>query len=240
MRFPPRRSMICCPNCRSRIPSRASLRILFENTPQIAFRRIGVHTQQQVGRGKMENTEGVGLHNLRHIKDAAKFIRSGRNAHRQQRITRFGGSNQMADRANAANPRHQRWHFGERAPLAEFFKAAELRDMETRIRNFPCSSRCSVIFAWPSMRVTGSITMVLFFRHRLKLRSAFSHSTRAAVRPAIHPQHRKSYRRKADNPEQKHPLAQIHGRAAPGAASAARSDLECPGSSVTFSRYARS
>ena len=36
----------------------------------------------------------------------------------------------MADRADAADARHQRGHLGEGAAFAEFFEAAELGDVE--------------------------------------------------------------------------------------------------------------
>src|ERR1035438_945921 len=36
----------------------------------------------------------------------------------------------MADRADAANARHERWHLIKRAALAEFLEPAELGDVE--------------------------------------------------------------------------------------------------------------
>ena len=41
----------------------------------------------------------------------------------------------MANRADAANPRHQRRHFVKRPALAKLFKAAELGHVKTRIRD---------------------------------------------------------------------------------------------------------
>ena len=40
---------------------------------------------------------------------------------------------QMAHRADAADARHQRRHFVEWPVLAEFFEAAQLRDVEARV-----------------------------------------------------------------------------------------------------------
>ena len=57
--------------------------------------------------------------------------------HRQQRVAGLGGGDQMADRADAADARHQRWHLGERAALAELLKAAKLGDMKAGILDAP-------------------------------------------------------------------------------------------------------
>ena len=113
------------------------LRISFEDSPQIALRRIGIHAQQQIGRRKMKNAERVRLHNLRHVENAAQLVGRRRNTNREQSVTRFGGGYQMADRADAANPRHQRRHFGEGTPLAQLFETAKLGDVEARVRHFP-------------------------------------------------------------------------------------------------------
>ena len=65
--------------------------------------------------------------------NAAQFVRGGRNFHRQQRVARLGRRDQMADRTDAADARHQRRHFVERTALAELLEAAELGDVEAGI-----------------------------------------------------------------------------------------------------------
>ncbi len=85
----------------------------------------------------MEETECMGLHNLRQVKDGSQLDGRGRNARRQNRVAGFGRGHQVAHRANAADPRHQRGHFVERPALAELFKAAELRYVKARVRNLP-------------------------------------------------------------------------------------------------------
>src|SRR5579862_1072726 len=78
----------------------------------------------------MEKAQSVGLQHLCKSENAAKFFGRPGDAHGQQCIASLGGGNQMADRTDAADARHQRGHFGERAALAKFFKAAELRHVK--------------------------------------------------------------------------------------------------------------
>ncbi len=53
--------------------------------------------------------------------------------HRQQRVAGLGRSDQMADRADAADARHQRRHLVKRAAFAKLLEAAELRDVKSRV-----------------------------------------------------------------------------------------------------------
>ena len=68
----------------------------------------------------------MGLHDLGETEDAAQFVGGGRNADRQQGVACLGGSHQVADRADAADARHQGGHLGEGPAFAEFFEAAKL------------------------------------------------------------------------------------------------------------------
>ncbi len=47
----------------------------------VALRRIGLHTQQQVGGGQMKETERVRLDHLRQIQHAPQLCGRMRNAH---------------------------------------------------------------------------------------------------------------------------------------------------------------
>src|SRR5450755_2789177 len=80
------------------------LRIPFENSPQVALRRIGVHAEQEIGRRKVKHAKRMRLHDLRHIENAAKLVGRRRNTDRKQGIAGFGRSNQMTHGANSANP----------------------------------------------------------------------------------------------------------------------------------------
>ena len=57
----------------------------------------------------------------------------GGNVHAQNRVAGLAGRDEMAHRANPADARHQRRHLVERAVLAEFLKAAQLRDVQARV-----------------------------------------------------------------------------------------------------------
>ena len=111
------------------------LRVVLRQTKNIPPRRVGIHAQQEIRRREMEETERVGLHNLRQVQDGAQLDGGGGNARGQNRVARFRRGNQVAHRADATDARHQRGHFVERPALAELFKAAELRHVKARIRN---------------------------------------------------------------------------------------------------------
>ena len=137
------------------------LRMILDHADQVAPRRIGVEAEQQVGRRQMEEAQRVGLDDLPAMHDFAQLRRRWRDAHAHDGFARLGRGEQMADRADAADARGDRRHLIERPSLAELFEPAKLGDVERRCPvTWPSSSRWMVIFAWPSMRVTGSMTMV--------------------------------------------------------------------------------
>ena len=111
------------------------LGILFRDAEDVALCRIGVHAEQQVGRGKMKQAERMRLRDLREPEDAAQLVGRGRDPHRQQRIAGLGRRDQMADRANAANARHQRRHLVKWPAFAQLLEAAELGDVKAGVLN---------------------------------------------------------------------------------------------------------
>ena len=74
----------------------------------------------------MKEAQGVRLRNLREPEDAAQLVGRRRNSHGEQRVARLGGRDQMADRADAADARHQGRHLVKRAPFAQLLEAAKL------------------------------------------------------------------------------------------------------------------
>ena len=130
MRLPASHSMICWPNWRRRMPSRASVGMALHHAEDVARGGVGIHAEEQVGRRQIEEAEGVRLHDLRQVEDAAQARGVGRNAHGQDGVAGLGGGDQVADRADAADARHQRRHLGEGPAFAELLEAAELRDVE--------------------------------------------------------------------------------------------------------------
>ena len=106
------------------------LRVGRDHAEDVARGRVGVHAEQQVGRGQVEEAQRVRLHDLREVEDAAQVGRRLRDAHGQDGVARLGRGDQVAHRADAADARHQRRHLVERPPFAELLEAAELRDVE--------------------------------------------------------------------------------------------------------------
>src|ERR1039458_9614456 len=78
----------------------------------------------------MEKAEGVGLGDLGQVHDPAKPNGDGRDGDPEDLVTRLGGGEEMADRADAADARHKRGHLVQRAALADPLKATELRHVE--------------------------------------------------------------------------------------------------------------
>src|ERR1035438_4676640 len=83
----------------------------------------------------MEDAESMRLQDLRQVHNSAQPCCIGWNIYTQNRVARLAGCNQVADRANPADARHERWHFVERPVLAELFEAAQLRDVQACIRH---------------------------------------------------------------------------------------------------------
>ena len=102
------------------------LGILLRDSKNVAGGGIGVHAEQQVRRRKMKQAESVRLRDLGQSEDAAQFVGRGRNPYRQQRVAGLGGRDQVADRADAADARHQRGHLVKRTAFAQLLEAAEL------------------------------------------------------------------------------------------------------------------
>ncbi len=68
-------SITCWPNLRSAMPSRASSGMLLEHADHVALGGIGIHAQQQVRRGEMEEAERVRLHELPAVQQLAQLAR---------------------------------------------------------------------------------------------------------------------------------------------------------------------
>ena len=106
-------------------------RILFQHSEYIALRRVGIHTQQQVGRRQVKEAQRMRLHYLRHAEQPTQFVGRRRNSHGHQSIARLGRCDEMAYRADAADARHQRRHLRKRTAFAKLLEAAELRNVKT-------------------------------------------------------------------------------------------------------------
>ncbi len=104
--------------------------MLLDEAEHVAAGRIGIHAQQQVGSGKMEETERMRLHELGAVQKFPQHRGSFRDADGHDGVAGLHGGQQMADRADAANTRGNGGHLIEGTALGKFFKAADLGDMD--------------------------------------------------------------------------------------------------------------
>ena len=142
------------------MPSRARSGCCSTRPSTLRRAGIGIHAEQQIGRGKMEEAQGMGLHELAAMQEFAQHGRGFRNLHGHDGVAGLYGGEQMADRADAADARGDGRHLVEGPAFGEFLKSADLGDVDLGIRDRPSSFSWMVILAWPSMRVTGSILSV--------------------------------------------------------------------------------
>ncbi len=99
----------------------------------VARRGVGLHAQQQIRRGEMEEAQGVRLDHLGHIQQAAQLRGGMRNADRHDGFAGLGGGQQVRDRADAADARREAGHLVKRAAFTELLKAAHLGDVKVRV-----------------------------------------------------------------------------------------------------------
>ena len=109
------------------------LRMPEHHAEDVAFGRVAIPTQQQIGRRQVEKRQRVGLRHLGQVHDPPQFHGHFGNPHAQQRIARLGGRQQMAHRADPAGAGRQRRHFPVRPPFAEFLETPELGQVELGI-----------------------------------------------------------------------------------------------------------
>ena len=99
----------------------------------LRFCRVGVHAQQQVGAGEVEEQSAWDCTNWARFSIRRSFTAVSGISHRQQGIAGLGRGQQVADRADAADAGHERGHLVERPAFAELLEAAELGDVELRV-----------------------------------------------------------------------------------------------------------
>ena len=121
------------PEFAQRHPGARRLRVGIDQSEYVAEGRIGIEAQQQVGSRQIEEAEGVRLRHLGAMDEFPQPDAGFGRRHRHDRVASFGGSQQVADRADAANARGDRRHLVERAALDEFFESADLGDVQLRI-----------------------------------------------------------------------------------------------------------
>ncbi len=107
--------------------------IRLDQPHDVARGRIAIHAQQQIGRAEVEEAQRVALDDLAPVHQPAQLLGARRDAHAQDVVAGFGGGQDVADRADAADARGDAGHLPEAAPDAELLEAAELNDVKTRV-----------------------------------------------------------------------------------------------------------
>jgi hypothetical protein len=113
------------------------LRIGDHQAKHVAAGGIALPAEQEIRAAEMEEGQGMALGELGQIQQPAQLAGRWGNLHRQQLVAGFGGAEQMAHGADAADAGRDPRHVREGAPLAEFFKAPILHHVKPRVAEAP-------------------------------------------------------------------------------------------------------
>ena len=105
-------------------------RMLLDHPDHVALRGIGIHAEQDVGRGQIEEAQRVRLNELCVMQQRTQHPRGRRDVDRRDGVAGLGRGQLVADRADSADARGDARHLVERPPLDEFLEAAHLGDVE--------------------------------------------------------------------------------------------------------------
>src|SRR3954447_2186218 len=78
----------------------------------------------------MEETQRVRLHDLGEVHDTTEFLGGHGDADGEDGVAGFGGCDEMADRADAANTGHDGGHLGEGTSFDDLLETANLCDVK--------------------------------------------------------------------------------------------------------------
>ena len=113
----PSSSMISWPNCRRRMPPRASSGSAAIRPKMFRLAGSAVHAQQQVGRAQVEEAQRVRLDDLARFISRRSFSAAGGIVDGQDLVAGLGRGQQVADRADAADARGDAGHLARTAGL---------------------------------------------------------------------------------------------------------------------------
>jgi len=110
------------------------LGIFLRHADDVAPADFGVETEQQVGRGQVEEVQRVRLQDLAVVHQAAHLVRGrGHLGSADDEVERLARGEVVRDRADAAQTLHHHRHFPVRPALDEALEAAELDDMQAHL-----------------------------------------------------------------------------------------------------------
>ena len=116
-----------------RDPVPGQLRMGRHHAEQVPAGGVGVEAEQQVRGGEVEEAQCVRLHDLGEVHHPPQVGAGRRGLHGEDLVARLGGGDQVADRADAADPGHDRGHLVHRPALHDPLEPAELGDVEVRV-----------------------------------------------------------------------------------------------------------
>ena len=122
-------------------PVAGQLRVGPQHPEQVPAVRLGVEAEQQIGRGQVEEAEGVGLHHLGQVQDPAQVGAGRGRLDGQDLVAGLGRGDQVADRADAADAGHDRRQLVHGPALADALEAAELGDVEVGVGDLAVARR---------------------------------------------------------------------------------------------------
>ena len=111
-------------------PVSGDLRIDLDQAHDVSFGRIGVHAQQQIRRGQIEETEGMGLDECAAVEQSPEYQGGFRGMNAEDGIAGLTGGQRMTDRTDAADPFGDGRHLVVGPAFAQFLKPPELGDMK--------------------------------------------------------------------------------------------------------------
>ena len=113
------------------------VRLHLQQAEDVALGRVRIEAQQQIGRGQMEEAQGMRLQDLPVVHQAAQQRRHRRDLDAEQGVAGLGARQHVAHGADAADARHQRRHLVERPAFADLLEAPKLHHVELRRIHLP-------------------------------------------------------------------------------------------------------
>ena len=137
--------------------------------------QVRVKTEQQIGRSQIEKMQGVRLHDLSVMHQAADLLRRYRDRRAEHAVKRLGRCQLVRDRADAAQALHHHRHFPIGSALDEFLEATELDDVQPRLLH-------AVVF----VQQQGDLAMALDARDRVDRDTAQALRVGGGFKRAVH------------------------------------------------------
>jgi len=109
------------------------LGMFLQEPHEVALGGIAFHSEQEIRRAEMKETESVALYYLGPIDELAQFCSRGRYLNSENGITRFSRSQQVTYWTDSTNARGDGRHFPETSAQAKLFEAPEFSDLKASI-----------------------------------------------------------------------------------------------------------